>query len=179
MLRRIGTILDSVNNFLAYLGCALIVFIVLCIGADVFMRYFFNQPIQWATEVTEYIQSTLTFLVAAWVLKREGHVSLDGAINRLRPRYRAAINTITSILCAITCGVLCWYGGENTWYHFQNGTIIVARVLYPPMAPLIAVLPIGFFLFSIQFLRRAYGFLGIWRGVTEEEKKRAEKLAAY
>ncbi|MFC1909479.1 TRAP transporter small permease [Chloroflexota bacterium] len=178
MLKRINAIFDGVISFLAYFGCVLIAFIVLSIGADVLMRYFFNKPIIWANAVTEYIQATITFLAAAWVLREEAHISLDAVTGRLNPRTRAAINTITSILCAITCGVLCWYGAWNAWDHFQKGSIIVQKAPYVPKAPLIAGLPIGFFLFAIQFLRRSYGFLRIWRGMPKEEKKRVEELAA-
>jgi len=178
LLRRISIFFDSVIIFFAYLGCGFAAFIVLCVTADILMRYFLNRPITWAVEISEYLLMGITFFAAAWVLKEERHVCLDIVVNRFGPRNRAAINTITSILGAIICAVICWYGASNVWYHFKEGTLIVERGLELPKAPMLLPIPIGFSLFSIQFMRRAYGFLRIWRGAPGEEKP-VEQVIEY
>ena len=173
MLKRLGIIFDNIITYFAYFGCALIAFIVLSVTAEVFTRFFLNRSLVWVTEIDEYAMIAFTFFAAAWVLKREGHVVLDVVINRFKPKNKAAANTITSILSAIACGAICWYGASNLWYHIQEGTLIVEKTIDMPKAPMLIFIPLGFFLFAIQFLRRAYGFLRVWRGappVAEEEK---------
>lgn len=176
MLRRINTIFDNIITYLAYFGCALIAFIVLSVTAEVFTRFFLNRSLVWVTEIDEYAMIAFTFFAAAWVLKREGHVVLDVVINRFKPQNRAAVNTITSILSAIVCGVIFWYGTSNLLYHLQEGTLIASKTIDIPKAPMLIFIPLGFLLFAIQFLRRAYGFIRVWRGATVlEEKVQVEK----
>ena len=178
MLKRINTFFDRIIVSFAYLGCVFFAFIVLCVATDVLMRYFLNRSITWSVEIAQYLLMCITFLSAAWVLKEERHVWLDIVVNHFGPKNRAAVNTITSILGAIICAVICWYGASNAWFHFKEGTVIVEMILKPLKGPMLLPIPIGFFLFSIQFMRRAYGFLKIWRGVLEEEKP-LEQIIEY
>ena len=171
LLRKINKIFDGIIGFFAFFGCILITFIVLSVTADVFMRFFFNRPISWVVEITEYMLSAFTFFAISWVLKNEGHVVLDVVINRLTARNRAALNTIISILSAGICGVIFWYGLSNMLYHFREGTMIVEKTIDLPKAPILIVLPLGFLMFFIQFLRRAHGFLRIWKGIPLEENR--------
>jgi len=176
LLRVISTIFDKTITYLAYFSCVLWAGVVCIVAVDVFLRYFLNRPLVWGITVVEIILATVTFLAAAWLLKEEAHVSLDAVVSRLKPRARAAVMTITSIMCAIACGIICWYGFFVTLYHFELGSILVQKTLYIPKAPLLTVVPIGLFLFTIQFLRRAYKFLQIWRGVAEEERRVSSAL---
>lgn len=174
MLARLNTLFDGIIGFFAFIGCLALIFIVLFVTIDVFMRSFFNRPISWVVEISEYMLTAFTFFAAAWVLKKEGHVVLDLVVNHLTPRNRAAVNTITSIASAVVCGVLCWYGISNMAYHFREGTMIVEKTIYLPKAPMLIFLPLGFSLFCIQFLRRAYGFLKIWREMPVEDQSESK-----
>jgi len=175
-MRGIGNFFDHAVNFLAYLSGALITFTFLSISTEVVMRYFFNRPIVWVVDAAEYVLVSSAFLAAAWVLKKEGHVSLDVGLNFFNTKNRAAINTATSLLGAIICLVVIWYGVVTTIYHSQAGTIMVEKSVEVYKAPFLTVIPIGFSLLFIQFLRRAYGYLGKWRVPPEEEEKRIEEF---
>lgn len=163
LLRRSGLVFDRTIDFLFYLGCSLVIFAWLSIVTGVLMRYILNKPLAWSIEVSEYILMYITFLGAAWVLKKEGHVSLDIVLNMSSARTQAALNTITSVLGAIICLIVSYYGTVLTWERFQLGAVMAGKTLEISQIPLLAVLPAGFFLFAVQFLRRAYGHFNIWR----------------
>ena len=156
-------VFDRILDYLSYIGCILISFICLSVAADVLLRFFLNKPIFWVVEVAEYIIATFVFLAAAWLLRREGHVILDSAINLFKPQSRMIINTFTSFLGAVVCFVIFLFGVMNVWKHFQDGVIMSEKALEIPTAPLLSVGPIGFFLFFIQFLRRGFTFLQSYR----------------
>ncbi len=162
LVRKISPIFDRVIGILAALAAAVLLFIVLIISMEVALRYFWNLPIVWVVEITEYGLLFVTFLVAAWVLKREGHVKMDLVLNRLKPRIQALFNIITSIIGAIICLVIIWYSAQTTWIHFQEGSFLPS-FLNIPDAYILFIIPIGYFLLFIQFLRRTYGYLGQWR----------------
>jgi TRAP-type C4-dicarboxylate transport system permease small subunit len=168
LLAKATAIFDGTINLLADLASVLIILMMLGISTDVAMRYFFVRPISWMVEIAEHSLLFVTFLGAAWVLKGEGHVKMDIVLNRLKPGTQALLNMITSILGAIICLFLVWYGAQVTWEYFQIGYVIFA-VLSIPSAYIIIIIPVGSFLLFIQFLRRSYGYLKSWRASLDKE----------
>lgn len=162
LIRRTEAAFDKIINFLAYLSIGLLVFAWLSVCSEIVMRYFLNRPLVWVVEISEYILLYITFLGAAWLLRNEGHVSVDIVPMLLGPRNEAMVNVITSILGATSCLVLTWYAGQSTWSHWQKG-VFDLKFLTLPMVLLLAPIPIGSFLLSIQFLRRTNAYLGKWK----------------
>ena len=155
---RSEAIFNGVLNALALVAAVIILFIMLSIGSDVVMRYFFKQPQIWVLEVTEYALLFMTFLSATWLLRDEGHVKMDLILSLLKPRARKILNTFTTILLAILFIILTWYGTKVTWEQFQND-YFMATPLQAPTGPLMSVIPVGFFLLFIQSLRMLHGYL--------------------
>ncbi len=164
----ITRIFDRTLGLFIVFAAVLIVFIALGITTDVALRYFWNSPIEWMTEVTEYALLWLCFLVAAWLLRSEGHVKMDLIVNQLKPRTQSLVNIITSIISTVAVLVLTWYGAVQTWASFKGGYAEVTA-LGPPIAPIMAIIPIGSFLLFIQLLRRTYGYWQNWRVLRTEE----------
>ena len=133
----------------------LIAGMMLLVVAKVVMRYFFNSPIVWVIDITEYAMLFITFLGIAWLLKKEGHVIMDLLLDRLNQKGRHLATAITSFVAAIICFIITWYGvvvGLD-WYninYFYQGALDI------PAFYLEAVIPVGMLLVTIQFLRRAY-----------------------
>ena len=115
LLTRITRILDRLMDSFAFLACVLLGFIAFSICLEVVMRYLLNRPLVWVVEVSEYGLLYITFLGAAWLLRSNEHVTMDFLLNRLEGRNLAMLNMITSILGAIVCLVLVWYGVKITW----------------------------------------------------------------
>lgn len=152
------TTLDRITGFLASLAACLIIFVMLAIGVDVVMRYFFGSPMLWVQEVAEYSLVYMTFLGTAWLLGKEGHVKMDVLLNQLGPRIQLIFNVITSFVGAIICAILTWFGTELVWEFFQKGSY-EATILEPKSYYLYVVIPLGTFLLFFQFLRRAFRYL--------------------
>ena len=169
-MRKLGIFFDLTVDFLAYLAGASLIFIVLSVSVDVALRFFLNRPMGWVVEVSEYIIVGSAFLAAAWVLKKEGHISVDVLVNLFKLKNRMLIIVITSIVGTIICLLFTWWGVVTTLYHFDEGTILGWKTLELPFAPLLMVIPIGFLLLFIQFIRQTYIYLGKWRDPHEEEK---------
>lgn len=92
---------------------------------------------------------------------------MDIMLNLLKPGTQAVLNIITSIIGAIICFVLIWYGVKVTWDSFQGGHYFLTE-LEPPQFLILFVIPLGSFMLFIQFLRRANGYL---RGSGEEHRQ--------
>ena len=168
LAKRFATTFDCVNGGFAFAAGALLISMLLFICYAVVMRYFFRSPIAWMIEVSEDIVLYICFLGTAWVLKMGGHVSVDLVYDRLNPKTKLLLDIIVSAMGVIICLILTWYSGASTWDHFQAG-ILHPKVLKIPKAILLGIIPVGFLMLSLQFLRQASGYLVRWRTSGKKE----------
>lgn len=169
-LRKVASaVFDRLVNVFVFVASALVVFTVLSVLSDVVLRYFFNRPQSWVLESTEWSLFLITFLVAAWLLKKEGHVNIDVVIVHLSPRTQSLFGMITSLFGAAICFVILWYGVQTIIDHLQRS--VLASTLVPvPKAVFLAMIPMSMFLLLIQFLKRAYSFAVNWRTLANKGK---------
>jgi len=158
LIAKLTAIFDRTLDAMAILAGILLAFAVLSVSVAVATRYFLGYPIGWVIEISSYILLYITFLVAAWVLREEGHVAVDIVLERLRPRTRSLINIGTSTISAVVCFILTWYGIRVTWDLFQTSYFTPTELELPKWI-INAIIFVGSFLLFIQFLRRSYGYL--------------------
>ena len=169
ILEKYNDILNRTLNLMVIFAGVLLIFSMLSISAAVASRYLFNSPMGWVTEISEYILVYITFLVAAWVLKQEGHVKMDLVFNRLSPRTQSMLNTITSGISAIVCFILFWYGVRVTWELFKT-RYFTPTILELPKFVIVAIIFIGSLLLCLQFLNRTFLHLLNWRVSRDKEQ---------
>ena len=168
LITKATPIFDRTIGLLSLFAGILILFIMLSVTAEVATRYFLGSMMGWVIEVSEYSLLFITFLATAWVLKKERHVKMELVLRRLNPRTQSLLNIITSIIGAIICLIVAWYGVKVTWGSYQIG-YIMAKPLRVPQFLILFIIPVGSFLLFIQFLRRTYGYLGHWKELPNKE----------
>jgi len=157
LLNKMGSIFDFIIDRLAFLSGILIVLMMLMVTAEVFSRYFLQLPIIGVIEISEIFILWIVFLGTTWLLKIERHVNMDIVLKALSAKAQAWINILTSIICVVICSVLFWYGIRYVLKQFEAG-IMLSTLIQVPISIIIAIIPLGFFLLFIQFLRRTYKF---------------------
>ena len=162
LLIKASSAFDRILGVFMFLAAAILAFLMLAVCWDVIARTFAGKPLIWLLEFTEYGLLYITFLCTAWVLKNEGHVISDLLLVALSPKSQAFLNMATSILGAVICLFLTWFGAAVSWEKLQSGAYQPTPI-EPPDFPIFVIIPIGSFLLFIQFLRRAYKNLGHWR----------------
>jgi TRAP-type C4-dicarboxylate transport system permease small subunit len=158
LAKKFNTIFDRILDFMVIVAAILAVITTLVVAAGIFSRYFLNRPLVWTSEISGYILLYICFLVAAWVLKEEGHVKMDLVLSKLNPRAQSMMNIVTSAINTIVCLILTWYGAKVTWDLFRTHYFTPTILELPKFIFTIAIF-IGGFTLSIQFLRRTYGNL--------------------
>lgn len=159
---KFSSIFDRILGLFIVLAGVLVIFAMVITCAEVVMRYFLNQPIIWVSEIAEICLVFICFLGTAWLLKNEGHVTVDIVSSRVNSRVKALLGIISSAIGIFICTQLIWYGALNSVKFTQQG-IFDPTVLELPKGPLLAIIPIGSFLLLIQFLRRIYDYWHRWR----------------
>ncbi len=171
---RVFSFFDRVNGVFTFLAGGVILFLTFLISADVVMRYFFNHPLENVDEITEHALLYLTFLSAAWVLRKGGHVEIDIIYNQLGPRFRAFLDLLNPILGAAVCLALTWFSSHATWLAFKRGTVF-ATTWSLPRWPILIIIPVGSLLLFIQFLQLVHANLEKWKSHAKNRPEMAEK----
>jgi C4-dicarboxylate transporter, DctQ subunit len=147
-----GKVLDGILNVMGVLAGIVLLFITFSISYSIFTRFFGFQTPVWTVQFNEYALLWMTFLGTAWALRRQKHVSLDLIQSRLTPSARRRLEWAHSLVGILLCGVLCWYSAKATWSHFIRGIIDIKGIDVPKFI-VISVIPFGFFLLILQFVR--------------------------
>ncbi len=166
-LAGLGRLFDYLNIVVVIISAVLLVGLTFIVGADITLRYLFNRPLGWVKEVSEYTLVALGFLVAAWILKDEGHVRMDLLLGRVGPGVQAMMNIITSIIGTIVVLIISWFT-LRVILEFYRTKLVAPTVLEPPKWVLLTPILVGSFLLAVQFIRRTLGFICQWKMLNQK-----------
>ena len=139
----------------AALAAVLLIAVMLTTTVKVVFRYGLHKGLIGVDQISGTMLLYIAFLGAAWVLKREEHVTLDIALNALRPKYRRQMLVLGSIVASLVCLILSGVGTAEVISSLQRDIRIPAELEIPRAINLV-VIPIGCLLLGLQFLRRAW-----------------------
>ncbi len=162
----LGKLFDYLNLVMVVVGAILLLGLTFIVGADITLRYLFNKPLGWVKEMSEYTLVGMGFLVAAWILKDDGHVKMDLVLNRLRPKAQTMLNIITSVISMVVVFIITWFTFRVILEFYRTG-LVIPTVLEPPRWVLLTPILVGSFLLGVQFIRRTYGYIGKWKSLTD------------
>jgi C4-dicarboxylate transporter, DctQ subunit len=105
------------------------VILLLLMGAittwDVFMRYVFNSPSIWITEVSQYMLAAIASLGSCYTLKLKRHIAVDILVEHVPEHFRKYFTLTANIISFIAFSILAvlsyelWIeavrSGEKTW----------------------------------------------------------------
>lgn len=146
MINRIFGYIESLvvgfNKVLVFIGSIMMAGLMIIVCIDLTLRYFFNSPLLWGTEVTEILLLYITFLGMAWVFKEDGHVVIDVFTGKAVGRKKKILNGISYFLVGIVSAVLIYYGFYTTYDHYIRG-VYNPSIIETPIALIIIVIPVG------------------------------------
>jgi len=158
MIRKAGPIFDRILDVFSVIACVVILSIMVAVSVKVVFRYFLLARLIGVDELAESALLYITFLGGAWLLRREGHVSIDILFIRLRKGARTLLTVITSLLGAAVSTILVYSGTIATIDVWRRG-VFTPTILEVPKVAILCIIPLGSTLLAIQFLRRAWSGL--------------------
>jgi len=168
---RVTSIFDHSLNVMIVVASVIFCFLFLAVNADVIMRYALHSPLDWLLEVGEFGLVYITVLGLAWLLREEGHVKVDFALNLFKPRTQALITTITSAISALFLLFVIIFGLVDTFYFLQFTISVGGYREYGafrmPTVALLFPFAFGLLLFFLQFVRRTHKHWKAWRQGSE------------
>ena len=144
----------KLNYLCATIAGLVLLFITFSIFVDVFLRYFFNRPSIWITEVSSYLFLYIIFLGTAYSLQQGLHIRVTFLLDRLGPSLGRVFDLLTSILAIFFCAVLLWQTSAMTWSAY-NEDWTSPTMLSAPYWMIYVSMVFGSFLLLVTFIIRA------------------------
>ena len=132
-LMRVHSILSKISRWVAYVGMAMTVIMMLMVVVDVLMRFAFNKPILGSVELASYMLSIIAFTAIPFVESEEEHVVIPLLFDRFSRRVRLFVNTFMGL---IGLGLLALIGVASfllaaEYMHRGKVTQVLSIPLYP------------------------------------------------
>lgn len=143
------------NGPVSYFSVGLVLLMMLTIVYDVFARLVFRAPTLWMIDVNEYMLVYMTFVPAAWILLRDGHVKVELVFERLRPRTQRVVTLLTDLLGVFYCVILAWQGWLMAWEAYDKGHQF-STALSVPQFLVFVIIPLGSAWLGLAFLARLW-----------------------
>lgn len=163
--RRLAGVVDSISTVGLWVSGVFLAFTVVSITLDVFMRYYLNMPQVWLTEIIEIMMLFITFLGGAWVVKENGHVTVDIMVTRWNRANQRRSAILSNLICCFVCLVLIVFGFRVVFDFFVRDVHTVT-VLELPMYPLILVIPVGALMMLCQLVVQ---LLTVWKAPVADQ----------
>lgn len=149
VLRLFVRAIDSVSVNIGRLTSYTMLILLVTSSIEIVCRYFFNNPTTWAYEFGQMTFGCYFLLAGAMTLKNREHVGMDIFIEKLAPRKRAWVNSVTFFFTALFCIILIWKGWEFAYPSIKKLEHSTS-VWGPPIYPYKFMLPFGCFLLFAQ-----------------------------
>ena len=148
MITRVIEKISTISGWLSGIGVYGMTIVVV---VDVILRYFFSSSIFVADELSIYFMIYVAFIGAAMTMKNGAHIKVDIFYKRLTKRARLWLDAITMVLGTIICLIMTWQSAFWVRYTYVTN-FISPSILGTPMWIPMACIPIGLFLWSLQYV---------------------------
>lgn len=159
-IAKAGRTFDAILDAGGAISGVLLVVVMLVTSIKVFFRYVLQEGLIGVDQLSGTLLLWVTFFGAAWVLRREEHVTVDLLISHLGAKAQRWLTVINSLICAALCLTLTYFGTREVIESVERGILIPAEIEIPRVVNLY-VIPLGCLLLLVQFMRRARL---AWRG---------------
>src|SRR5690625_4270849 len=152
MLNKTNHLIDLIIDIMAVIGRLLLVAITILVFVDIITLKLFDYSLSWIFEVNEYSLLFITFLGAAFVLRRDEHIKLDLVLNLLSNKQRRIVEIVNSFIGMIISLIVTVAGFIATMSLYERN-IISEGVISIPRYLIVIIIPIGLLFITIQFFR--------------------------
>jgi len=133
---------SGTNKVFIFIASVMMAGLMIIVCVDLTLRYVFNSPLIWGTEVTEILLLDITFLGAAQVFREDSHVVIDILLIFGSARRKRILGLISCVFVGLVAWILVYYGFSATYNHYVRG-VFNPTIIETPIALIIAIIPIG------------------------------------
>ncbi|AXF56957.1 TRAP transporter small permease subunit [Salicibibacter kimchii] len=155
MVNKATKLLNQIENVFAVTAGLLILFSMFSVVLEVIARYFFNISFIWVNEYNEYMLLYITFLSGAWLLRHNGHVSIDIINFFVGRKFNYVLNVIAALIGIFLMIILVYYGTLVTVDAYERNATSTTP-LRTLQVYIYMIIPIGSFVLLLEFMRQLF-----------------------
>ncbi len=143
------------NKIIVFVSSIALVLAGAILSYSVGARYFFNLPNYWQDEAATFLLVGATFLTAAYVQGRRGHIGIEALVEILPPR----INRIRAIAVDIASFLFCAFFSWKSWTLLHEAWVdgqVSSSTWGPPLTIPYSIMAVGMTLLSLQILLQIF-----------------------
>jgi C4-dicarboxylate transporter DctQ subunit len=145
--RGVGKVINAVE-------VSILVFCVAALGllliTEVVARTFF-QSIYFAEEISMFLVMLTTFAGVSYGVRKARHIRMGAFLDMMPPKMEKTFIIIISLISAVVMAIMAWFSFEYLMNAMTRGHMTPA--LRVPKWTFYVIVPVGFGLASIQYLR--------------------------
>ena len=151
-LGRAGRVLEAIVEWAGRVTMWLLLAMVLLIGVNVILRYFFAIGPVALQELEWHLMVPVALIGSAYGLRHESHVRVDILYDRFSARTKAFVNLFSSVGLLVTAALVFYLSLNFVNQAYQIGEGSPDPGGLPHRFLLKAVIPLGFVLLALQAL---------------------------
>lgn len=156
---------------LAAIACALLLFLIALICADVLFRFIDRTGVRWANEVSEYTLYLITFLSAPFLLRSGQHIRVDLVLRVLPAKAAWKLECFIDVSGVAISGMLLISSLRAVAASYTDNALIIKSLTFPEWW-LLAPVPFCMLLLGMEFAFRLH------RLITGPKQMRDEATSA-
>jgi TRAP-type C4-dicarboxylate transport system permease small subunit len=142
-------------------GC-IVISVPAVIIYDVAARNFGWESPAWPVPYSEYALLYITLFTAPWLLRSQGHVSIDVLRRSLQPGARRALEIVIYLICLLVSVTISVFAFKQMVFTYGAGQLDARGVNFPRWLLYLPLL-ISFTLMSIEFITMCFGAYTIYK----------------
>ena len=148
---RLVKLIDKISELTGSLAAWIVIPLMVVVMIEVFQRHVLNAPTYWAYDVLWMLFSAQFLLGGAFTLLRKGHIRIDIVYGVLSDRAKLVYDIINTLIVILPPMVLLtWAGIVYAADAWSSGENLSTTNWFFPAGPAKTLIPIGFFLLSLQ-----------------------------
>lgn len=142
------------KNFETYFLIATLVFMVIIISLQVFLRTFFSYSLTWAEELSRYVMLYQIWVGASLAVKEDAHLRITSVKDKLSATGQVKLEILVIVLWSVFAAFLTIKSGQLVNILLSRGQ--VSPAIQIPMGYAYASVPVGCGLMIIRLCQKLY-----------------------
>ncbi|WP_278924109.1 MULTISPECIES: TRAP transporter small permease subunit [Pseudophaeobacter] len=151
---------ERFSEALGFFGRLAIFALIVAMLYEVVARYAFGAPTLWAFDISYMLNGSIFLLGAAYSLQEDAHVRIDFLSQKFPMRVQQLLNgSVYLLVMAPISFAFTWVAATKALKAFTTAEVEAVSPWAPLVWPFYAVIALGLFAFSLQFVAEAVKYL--------------------
>lgn len=151
--------LAGLNSIIAILAAIAMILACIILSYSVATRALFHSPTYWQDEAAVFLLVGATFMTAAYVQSKRGHIGIEAFTGLLSPAANRLRLIAVDIATFVFCAFFCWKSWTLTHEAWVDGTVSNSTWGPPLLIPYF-LMSLGMTLLCVQILLQIVAALG-------------------